>query len=59
MSIPCGINAVAAEITDFEVLSINIYDPHFIHITDLERLFFALPFRPFLIWGDFNCHHLM
>ncbi|XP_073967390.1 uncharacterized protein [Choristoneura fumiferana] len=53
-----GINAVAAKIMDFSVLSIYIHDPHSINISDLEHIFSALP-GPFLILGDFNCHHLM
>lgn len=56
--IPYNINAVAAKIMDFTVLSIYVSDPHSIHISDLEHIFSALP-GPFLILGDFNCHHLM
>lgn len=56
--IPDSINAVAAKVMDFTVLSIYVSDPHSIQISDLEHIFSALS-GPFLILGDFNCHHLM
>lgn len=57
-TIPSGINAIAAKILDFTVLSIYVSDPHSIRISDLDRIFSSLP-SPFLIIGDFNLHHLM
>ncbi|CAG4982302.1 unnamed protein product [Colias eurytheme] len=50
------INAVAAKVFDFTVLSIYISKPCSSLIPDLYYIFSSLP-GPILILGDFNAHH--